>query len=372
MVLSYGAYNLKSGVICKEVLILLFIFMMSFFISLLVSMAIIFSANMGGSGIMDYDLNAIQKMHDIPVPRIGGVAIFISLVFISVYGSSIGAEWSQFFARVIISAFFVFLGGFIEDVSKKVTPFIRIMFIIFAVIFGVFFSHSMDLVRNLDHDLINTVLEYDLIAFSITCFAVVGISNAYNMIDGYNGLSATAAIINITSIAILSYYLNDSYLLFSSIVIIGAILGFLLLNYPRGKIFLGDGGSYLIGFLISMMSISLVEDHRGAISPFAVLLLVIYPFTEAVFTIFRRKFVHKTKATEPDDLHLHQLVFNKFTNKNKSLVRRNATVMPLMLIMIIPQMLMVLAFYQSTMIMLSGVLAYFILYTCVYTLLIKS
>lgn len=343
-----------------------YIFLMSFLVSLLISQVVIFSASSGESGIMDHDLDAIQKMHDKPVPRIGGAAIFVSLVFIVVYGASIQASWSQFYAGMIASVFFVFIGGFAEDISKKVSPSIRIVFIVAAVVFSVFVVHSMDLIRNLESETINLAISYDVVAFIITCFAVVGISNAYNMIDGYNGLSSASAMINVLGIAYLSYALGDSNILFCSLVLVSTIFGFFVCNYPYGKIFLGDGGSYLIGFLISLLSINLIEAHSGDISPFAVLLLVVYPFTEAIFTILRRKLVHKTKATQPDDLHLHQLVFSKCTDGSISLMKRNARVMPIILIMVIPQTLAVIFFYKSTPIMLLGILLYVLYYVCVY------
>lgn len=344
---------------------------LAFIMSFLMCRIVLFTANVNNSILMDDQLEDIQKMHDKPVPRIGGAAIFTSLVFISVYGATIAAKWSQFYSGLLISVFFVFLGGFTEDVSKRVTPLVRLIFIISAVIFAVFVVHSMSLIRNLNHQTLNQLLTFDAISFIITCFAVVGISNAYNMVDGYNGLSSMAAILNVAGLYYLSYMLNDTNSQFCCQILIAAILGFFVFNYPRGKIFLGDGGSYIIGFLISLISINIVESHRGAISPFAVLLLVAYPFTEAVFSIVRRKFIHKTSAMAPDNMHLHQLVFSRCLHEKLSLLQRNARVMPIMMIMMLPQLFCVMYYYDNNTIMLIGLLIYFIYYIYIYTMLIK-
>lgn len=347
------------------------VIILAFVMSFLMCRIVLFTANVNGDLLMDHQLNDIQKMHDKPVPRIGGAAIFTSLVFISVYGATIAASWSQFYSGLLISVFLVFLGGFTEDVSKRVTPLARLIFIISAVIFAVFAVHSMSLIRNLDHETLNRFLTFDIIAFVITCFAVVGISNAYNMVDGYNGLSSMAAIINVVGLYYLSYILNDVNSQLCCQILVAAILGFFVFNYPRGKIFLGDGGSYVIGFMISLISINLIESHRGQVSPFSVLLLVAYPFTEAVFTIVRRKFIHKTSAMAPDNLHLHQLVFSRCLHEKLSLLQRNSRVMPLMLIMMLPQLFFVIFYYKSTKNILLGLLAYVAYYTYVYVKLIK-
>lgn len=343
---------------------------LAFVMSFLMCRIVLFTAD-ANTILMDNQLDDIQKMHDKPVPRIGGAAIFTSLVFVSVYGATAAAKWSQFYSGLIISVFFVFIGGFTEDVSKRVTPLARLIFIISAVIFAVFVVHSMSLIRDLNHQTLNHLLTYDAVAFIITCFAVVGISNAYNMVDGYNGLSSMAAMLNVIGLFYLSYMLHDENSQLCCQVLLAAILGFFVFNYPRGKIFLGDGGSYVIGFLISLLSINLVESHRGDISPFSVLLLVAYPFTEAIFSIIRRKLIHKTSAMAPDNLHLHQLVFSRCLHKKLSLLQRNARVMPLLITMMIPQLFCVIFYYNNNNVMLLGLLIYFLYYIYVYVMLIK-
>lgn len=330
-------------------------------ISLLMCKMIIYTNEIHSQLSLDSQIDGIQKMHTHQVPRIGGVALFVSLVFGALYSANLGLPWSGFYAGLITSLFFVFFGGLIEDLSKAVSPVVRIGFMLFAILYAVYISGTMPLIRHLGDHRLDYVLSFDIAAILITCFAVIGISNAYNIIDGYNGLSSAASIINTAALAYLAFLLGDTTLLVISLSLIAAILGFFVFNYPHGKLFLGDGGSYSLGFIISLISLNLVEHHH-LISPFAVLLLVAHPFTETVFSILRRKFIHKTRAMQPDNLHLHQLVFDRCLPKHLPLLWRNCRVMPIMLFFMLPQTLLVIFFYKSNLIMLLGI----VLYVCFY------
>lgn len=344
----------------------MFVVVFSFLISLLMVKVIIYTNDVHSKVTLDSDTSAIQKMHEHSVPRIGGLAIFVSITITTLYGDSVNAIWSSFYSGLIVASFFVFIGGITEDLSKSVSPAVRMLFMITAVVFAVFISHSMPMIKHFANENIDYVLGVDALAFMITCFAVVGISNSFNIIDGYNGLSATATIVNTLALAYLSWKLNDHNLMIISLSITMAVFGFLVFNYPYGKIFLGDGGSYTIGFIISLISINLIEGHIGQISPFAVLLLVVYPFTETVFTIFRRKIIHKTKATQPDNLHLHQLIFDRCLPHNLPLLYRNSRIMPLMLMFILPQSIFCIVFYNNTRAILFGIVAYVCYYVYLY------
>lgn len=343
----------------------------SFIISLTVAKVIIYTGEVHSQLTLDHDLSGIQKMHETPVPRVGGVAIFVSLVFTALYSANAGAVWSGFYAGLITALFFVFIGGLTEDLSKAVSPLVRMSFMLFAVLYAVYVSHSMPLIHHMGHQSINYILRFDAIAVFLTCFAVIGISNAYNIIDGFNGLSTTAGIINIVGLAYLSAMVGDTTLLFVSLSLIAAILGFLIFNYPKGKIFLGDGGSYSLGFMISLISLNLTETYHHQISPYAILLLAVYPFTETVFSIVRRKLIHKTKAMAPDNLHLHQLIFDRCLPRGLPLIQRNSGVMPIMLLFMMPQLFMVIFYYHSNAIMLLGLLFYVVFYVHMYMRLIK-
>ncbi|RTK97242.1 MAG: hypothetical protein EKK64_02010 [Neisseriaceae bacterium] len=347
-------------------MVMFFRLMITLSVSILMTKIIIYISDTHAKISLDHDTSGIQKMHDHVVPRVGGLAIFVALSFTALYGANVSAVWTSFYCGVVTSAFIVFIGGLTEDLSKAVSPAVRIFFMCIAVAIACFVTHSMPLIKHLDHQIIDRLVAFDVVAFAITCFAVVGISNSFNIIDGYNGLSSMTAMISALVIAYLAWQLNDYNVLFVSMSLFAAIAGFFIFNYPHGRIFLGDGGAYSVGFIIALLALNLVEGHSGEISPFAALLIVSYPFTETVFSIVRRKFIHKTKSTEPDNLHMHQLVFDRCLPVNLSLIYRNSRVMPLMTIFIWPPALATMLFYKSTVIMLSSIVLYVIFYVYFY------
>jgi len=99
------------------------------------------------------------------------------------------------------------------------------------------------------------------------------------------------------------------------LLLIGSILGFFILNFPKGKIFLGDGGAYFLGFIIAMFSIFLINLHPE-ISPWFPFALGIYPVWEVIFSILRKKFIRGISPTQPDKVHFHMLIYNRLTKNN--------------------------------------------------------
>ena len=149
-----------------------------------------------------------------------------------------------------------------------------------------------------------------LIISFFTCFSVTGVTHSINLIDGFHGIASMIGILILSAIVYVAFKVSDITVVMLGISVIGAILGFFVLNYPRGLIFLGDSGAYLIGFWISLLSLLLVSRHEE-VSNWFPLLLCFYPIFETIFTIFRRYFIKKTNPGLPDSLHLHQLIFKR-------------------------------------------------------------
>lgn len=91
----------------------------------------------------------------------------------------------------------------------------------------------------------NLMLAYPFIAIATTCFAVGGVANAFNIINGYNGLSSMVAVIILSGIAYVAFQVGDHSIMISAMAMIGALMGLLVWNYSRGLIFLGNGGLIL-------------------------------------------------------------------------------------------------------------------------------
>jgi len=139
--------------------------------------------------------------------------------------------------------------------------------------------------------------------------AVSGLPHAFNLIDGYNGLAGTVALVCCFALAYVALQVGDRQLAAIVLVLAGATGGFLMWNYPRGLIFAGDGGAYLWGVVISIASVLLVLRHER-VSPWFPMLLLIYPVWETMFSIYRKTARGQSPGLA-DALHFHQLVYRR-------------------------------------------------------------
>jgi UDP-N-acetylmuramyl pentapeptide phosphotransferase/UDP-N-acetylglucosamine-1-phosphate transferase len=157
----------------------------------------------------------------------------------------------------------------------------------------------------------DTLLAFTPLAAALTLFAVAGLANAINIIDGFNGLASMSVLTMLSVIAYVSFQVGDMALFTVAITLAGAVLGFMFWNYPLGLIFLGDGGAYFLGFCVAELLLLLLI-RNPSVSPMLALLLCIYPVFETGFTVARRLVRGGTgSAFAPDALHLHSLVHRR-------------------------------------------------------------
>ena len=140
---------------------------------------------------------------------------------------------------------------------------------------------------------------------SFTIFATIGVVNSFNLIDGLNGLSSYVTISVALSLSVIAFNAGHTQTSIFLVLIVASVLGFLVLNFPLGKIFLGDGGAYALGHLLVWSAIILVNSVND-ISPFAILLLFFWPVADTGLAIWRR-WMLGNRADHPDRLHFHQL-----------------------------------------------------------------
>ena len=169
---------------------------------------------------------------------------------------------------------------------------------------------------------LDELLRYSFISIAFTAFAVGGVANAINIIDGLNGLASAMKVIAFTAVASMAYAEGDASLAFATLSIAAAVLGFFLVNWPMGKLFLGDGGSYFGGFALAWSCVLLVERNQ-AVAPFAALMVCIYPFIEVLFSIYRRK-VKRLSPGQPDRQHLHSLIYRRYIVTAAPTVKENS------------------------------------------------
>ena len=154
--------------------------------------------------------------------------------------------------------------------------------------------------------IIDNFLSFGLFAVFFTLFAASGVVNAFNLIDGLNGLASFTGISTAIALSYVAFEVNQIEVLRFLFIFSSCILGFMLLNFPAGKIFLGDAGAYTIGHLLVWSAIILV-NQSSEVSPFAILLIFFWPVADTLLAIWRR-WKHKRRADQPDRLHFHQVV----------------------------------------------------------------
>lgn len=283
------------------------IFVSCLFISAMVNFLLIKYSNMHISYTGDTDLKSVQKVHKFVVPRVGGLGIFLSFM-IGSYALYLLNIFNLKILYIVCFGGAVFICGFLEDILKILSVKIRLVFVI-AVAFLVSSLCEFWIV-NLDISWLDALLnQFPVFSILFTCLAISGVTNSFNILDGFNGLSSGVGVLSFCSLAIISYLVSDYVAFAFLIALIAAVLGFMLFNFPFGKIFLGDGGAYLIGFLLASIALYLVKEHSDIIE-WAMLLICIYAVTETVFTIFRRLLIHKTNPGQPDMQHMHHLIYN--------------------------------------------------------------
>lgn len=282
---------------------LIFSLLISFFVTLL----IVRYAYLHEHLTADSDFSGVQKFHTLAVPRVGGISLLLGvLIALSIYCLK-NIEVGIFGLLLIVSGFPAFLSGLIEDLTKRVGVQVRLIATVASAgLAGYVLNAWLSSVQILGID--NLMLAYPFVAIAITCFAVGGVANAFNIIDGYNGLAAMVAVIILSGITYVAFQVGDTAIMIAALAMIGALMGFLLLNYPRGLIFLGDGGAYFVGFWIAELSVLLTARHPE-VSKWFPLLLCFYPIFETLFTIYRRVVLKRIHPGMPDASHLHQLIY---------------------------------------------------------------
>ena len=280
----------------------------SFFTSFIFSLLLLRYSHLHGHISFDHDKDGVQKFHSFDTPRIGGLPIFIGIVFSVAVQFIQELSFSNVGVILILSSLPVFILGLLEDTTKKISASYRLLAAFFSAFLACYFLNVW--LTNIQFMNMDFLLKILPISVFFTCFSVTGVTHSINLIDGFHGIASMIGILILSAIVYVAFKVSDITIVMLGISVIGAILGFFVLNYPRGLIFLGDSGAYLIGFWISLLSLLLVSRHEE-VSNWFPLLLCFYPIFETIFTIFRRYFIKKTNPGLPDALHLHQLIFKR-------------------------------------------------------------
>jgi UDP-GlcNAc:undecaprenyl-phosphate GlcNAc-1-phosphate transferase len=153
----------------------------------------------------------------------------------------------------------------------------------------------------------------------VTVFCMVGVINAFNMIDGLDGLAGGVSLISYLSFAFLSYFSGQSELMFLSLALAGAVAGFLVFNWHPARLFMGNAGSFPLGFSLAYLSVAITQRQGSPVQPTAPLLILAVPLVDTIMVIFRRLAKRKSPFVA-DKNHLHHIMIKMGLGEKKVVV----------------------------------------------------
>jgi UDP-N-acetylmuramyl pentapeptide phosphotransferase/UDP-N-acetylglucosamine-1-phosphate transferase len=336
-----------------------------FLTAFLVCLVLILTRNWHGHLTLDGH-SGIQKFHADPTPRVGGLGIMIAGVAVWM---SAGEARAGLLGPMLLAGLPAFLFGILEDLTKQVSVRTRLLATMASGVLAWWLTGTS--LTRVDVWGLDYLLTWLPLSIAFTAFAVGGVANAVNIIDGFNGLAAGSIIICLASLGAIAYLAGDP-LLAQVCLILGSItLGFMALNFPFGKIFLGDGGAYLLGFLLAWVAI-LLPMRNPEVSAWAGLLACGYPILETLFSIARRhrRCQHPVHA---DRLHLHSLIKCRVSRKKLPhwpLVLRNAAVSPVLWIYSLLPAGLAIQFWSQTWALVTAFIFCALVYAVFYARLI--
>jgi len=254
-----------------------------------------------------------RKVHCKPMPRLGGLAIYIGFIAMVLLTQPL----TQQILGLVLGSTVIAIIGVVDDI-KDISPKLKLAGQIIAACVLVAFNIDVDYIT---HPFFKgQILSLSYFSIPVTILWVVGITNAINLIDGLDGLAAGIAAIAAITLGIVGYTQGEFLMMTLSLMLAASTLGFLIYNFYPAKIFMGDSGSMFLGFNLSALSIMGFAKSITVISVFVPILILGIPIFDTLFAIIRRYF-NGQPIFKADKEHLHHCLLNKgFTHKQTVLV----------------------------------------------------
>jgi UDP-N-acetylmuramyl pentapeptide phosphotransferase/UDP-N-acetylglucosamine-1-phosphate transferase len=346
----------------------------SFLTALLAALLIVRSAAQHAAHSADHDVSGPQKFHTRPVPRIGGVAVMAAAL-----AGAAAAQWSKLDGAwllwlLIAASLPAFASGLAEDLTKSISPRRRLFFTAVSAALAVWWLDA-SLVRTAIPG-IDSLMPWAPFAIGLTIFVVTGVANAVNIIDGFNGLAAMCVLMMLMALAYVAFQVGDMFILYAALILIGAVLGFFVFNFPAGLIFLGDGGAYFLGFMLAELCVLLL--HRNpAVSPLFTLLLCAYPVFETLFSIYRKRWLRGISPGQPDGVHLHMLVYKRLmrlmvgTTPDRRKTARNSMTSPYLWVLCLLSVIPAVMWWDNTTVLAVFLVLFAVSYVVLYWSIVR-
>jgi len=255
-----------------------------------------------------------RRVHCKPVPLMGGLAIFISFVLGIILYNGILTK-SQL--GIIIGATIIVMGGMIDDI-KDLSPKYKLLIQVSAAACLLISGIRISIITNPFREFY-PYLNIGWINIPVTIIWIVAVTNAFNLIDGLDGLAAGIAFISSVTLVIVSIINGRLEAAFLTAILSGAILGFLPYNFNPASIFMGDTGSQLLGFLLAAISIEGAIKSATAFVISVPILTFGLPIYDTLFAMIRRK-ANGQPIMQADKGHLHHRLLDMGLSQKQAVI----------------------------------------------------
>jgi UDP-GlcNAc:undecaprenyl-phosphate/decaprenyl-phosphate GlcNAc-1-phosphate transferase len=256
-----------------------------------------------------------RKVHQKIMPRLGGLAIYISFV-VGVLITQPQSSNPNTLNAVMIGSAIVILTGILDDMFELSAK-IKFLAQIIAAAVVIFYGGVQVEFINLPFS--GGQLEFGFLSIPITFLWIVGITNAINLIDGLDGLAAGVSSIALITISVMAILIPNPFVVVMGAILLASTLGFLIFNFYPAKIFMGDTGALFLGYMIAVLSL-LGFKNVTMISLIIPVIILGVPISDTFFAILRR-IVNKKPLSAPDKSHLHHCLLGLgFTHRQTVLM----------------------------------------------------
>jgi UDP-GlcNAc:undecaprenyl-phosphate GlcNAc-1-phosphate transferase len=246
-----------------------------------------------------------RRVHTEPLPRLGGVAVFASVIVsllamavASVVGVRLVSASPGFFYGVLFGGGIIFATGLIDDL-RGLRPMSKFAAQIAVALVVSHFGFRINAV-----DFGSGVVSLGLFSLPVTVLWIVGVTNAFNLIDGLDGLATGIAIVALAMTLTVSVVLGNAEVIFLCVALLGALVAFLRYNFSPARIFLGDSGSLFIGFMLAVLSVFGSQTSSGVVLMLVPLFALAIPLIDTTLAILRR-WLRGRPLSEADGRHIH-------------------------------------------------------------------
>jgi UDP-GlcNAc:undecaprenyl-phosphate GlcNAc-1-phosphate transferase len=293
------------------------IYFLTFFLALFVTYLMTPVVKILAPKINAVDIPNGRKMHDTPIPRLGGVAIYfgfvVSVVVAFLLARTFGSKLDfQMVAGIIAAASVLVVVGVLDDI-KNLRATTKLFWQIVATLIVIAFGVEISFITNP----FNGIAAIGIFALPLTLLWIVGITNALNLIDGLDGLAAGVTAISALTLFFVALRTHQIGAAIMMLALCGATLGFLRYNFFPAKIFLGDSGSLFLGFILAASSIIGVVKTTLVVALIVPVIILGVPIFDTLFAIGRR-LKEKKHPFEADNKHIHHMLLRAGFNKREA------------------------------------------------------